>query len=113
FLVAAAVLKKNFDGLFDRLEPTLGDLGLEPFFRAGLEANIHAQDSNTNGRGRKRRYLLVAPIKNSLFPSPPSIGDGMIPATVHPSEHANAAISSHTAACTDGSRTMPFFTCAR
>ena len=54
-----------------------------------------------------------APMKNSRLPSPPGIGEAMVPATRQPSEATNDAISSHTAACTRGSRTIPFFAFAR
>ena len=46
----------------------------------------------------KRLYGFTAPSMNSLFPLPPSIGDGTIPATSQPSEIAKALMSSHTAA---------------
>ena len=52
-----------------------------------------------------------APTKNSRLPSLPAIGEGKTPRFFQPSVARNAAISSQTAACTAGSRTMPFFKC--
>src|ERR1039458_8549723 len=56
---------------------------------------------------------LAAPSRNSVLPSPPAIGEGIMPSTRQPSEATKAEMSSQTAACTAGSRTMPFLAWAR
>src|SRR6185437_11025440 len=55
----------------------------------------------------------TAPSRNSALPSPPVIGEGIMPATRQPSETTNAAMSSRTAACTAASRTIPFLSASR
>ena len=70
---------------------------------------VAAMAERVDRRGAQPR---ARPDKNSRLPSPPAIGEGTTPTTCQPSAATNAAISSHTAAWTAGSRTMPFLTCA-
>ena len=52
-------------------------------------------------------------MKNSILPSPPVIEDGNTWMPVHPSEAANAAMSSQISWCTIALRMMPRLECFR
>ena len=100
-LVKASFLQQYLDSLLDRLETAFRDLGFQPFLGIGFQSYIHLEPHEGKyskiAAFPKQLYDFIAPNKNSRLPSPPAIGDGMMPTTRQPSETAKAATSSHTA----------------
>ena len=111
-------VNESFYGLFERSETSLGDLGLEPFFRYRVSDECSwrplacATDALKADLPKRLYHSQAHPVHE--FPVPASAFDrGRNDPGDIPADERGALMSSHTAAWMAGSRTMPFLRCRR